>query len=161
MEPGGQVTSSGPHHGACFMYPPVAMYASWPRVPLKPRICLVMDPSPLRDLLSEILSQGEASCQATPRDDPVRDAARSHPHLIVLDFGWGSTMDDRLRTVRALRADGELRSVPLLGLTTDLRAARRHRTQLKELYVRLLQLPVDLHTLETRVAALLVANGRA
>lgn len=119
------------------------------------RICLIMDTSELRDLLIEILSEGRAPCATTPQDDPLPGVWRSRPDLIVMDLGWGPSMRERIGTIHALRAEEELRSVPMLAVTTDPLAARRHRAELKQLSVRMVMLPVDLGTLEARVGALL------
>ena len=86
----------------------------------------------------------------------VCETARAvHPDLIVMDLGWGPSMRERIGTIHALRAEEELRSVPMLAVTTDPLAARRHRAELKQLSVRMVMLPVDLGTLEARVGALL------
>ena len=74
--------------------------------------------------------------------------------LIVLDLGTPSATEERLEVVRAVRQEAELRAVPVLAITTDIGAARRRRSELKDLGVRVLGLPFDLATLDDRIASL-------
>lgn len=124
----------------------------------RPRICLLMHPSRLRDVLKDIFNLKHDCDESAPRLDGLGEAIWPTPDLIVVDLGSGPSMDDQLDVVRALRADPVLAHVPVLATTTDLYAARHRRRELKDLRTRVLALPFDLVTIDARVASLVYAR---
>lgn len=118
------------------------------------RVCLLMHPCLLRNVLTDVLAERHACYESSPGLDALGEELRPTPDLIVLDLGTPSATEERLEVVRAVRQEAELRAVPVLAITTDIGAARRRRSELKDLGVRVLGLPFDLATLDDRIASL-------
>ena len=110
------------------------------------RVCLLMHPCLLRNVLTDVLAERHACYESSPGLDALGEELRPTPDLIVLDLGTPSATEER--------QEAELRAVPVLAITTDIGAARRRRSELKDLGVRVLGLPFDLATLDDRIASL-------
>lgn len=129
----------------------------------KSRVAVIDDSQEIRELLSELLSDGgyEVIVFSGGHDAIVADLAAARPDLIILDLlldeGSGPSGWDILAIVRR---HPDLRHVPVLVCSADVRAMRsRHAEFDRDRRIRVLEKPFSIEALEHSVADLVSAQS--
>lgn len=128
------------------------------------RVAVIDDSREIRDLLHDLLSADGYEVTAFSGDEThiVADLAAAQPHLIILDLllGGGTPRLTGWDLVAAARRHRELRKVPMLVCSADVRALRARRKDFdRDPRMRALEKPFSIDALERSVADLVTAQS--
>lgn len=125
------------------------------------RVTILDDHEELVELLADILTEVGYDVEALPGDAGIERLAATRPDVIVLDLILGGSNEELSGWdyLRLIRADNELRSVPILICSADVDQLRRRRRDIRrDGRLAVVPKPFSVEQFEATVADLIAAK---